>query len=176
MKKVIIASALLAVPVWFVLRGEPPVPEVLDNDIFSHQQQMLALQNQLKADPNQAELWFQLGHGYLNQQEFQSALTCFDYAVRLNPTPTAHQLSAKATALYYLNKQHMTDEVTTLLDAALAQDANNLTALTLIASDHYISLRYAQAVEVWTQLLESSNPELDRESVIHALNQAKQML
>ena len=50
-----------------------------------------------------------------------------------------------------------------------------MTALTLMASDHFISLRYSQAVALWTQLLESQNPDLDRVSIIQALNQAKQM-
>ncbi|ROV58786.1 tetratricopeptide repeat protein [Vibrio ponticus] len=176
MKKVLIASALLSVPVFWLLRGTPPEQDSVIVEPVSNQQQMLKLQHELQNDPNQADLWFQLGQGYLTQQEFDSALTCFDYALRLSESPTANQFSAKASALYYQQKQQMTKEVRLLLDRALQLDRDNLTALTLLASDHYISLRYAQAVAIWTQLLESQNPDLDRVAVIYALNQAKQML
>lgn len=176
MKKVLIASALLSVPVFWLLRGTPPEQDSVIVEPVSNQQQMLKLQHELQNDPNQADLWFQLGQGYLTQQEFDSALTCFDYALRLSESPTANQFSAKASALYYQQKQQMTKEVRLLLDRALQLDRDNVTALTLLASDHYISLRYAQAVAIWTQLLESQNPDLDRAAVIYALNQAKQML
>ncbi|WP_194437280.1 TPR domain-containing protein [Vibrio fluminensis] len=176
MKKVLIASALLSVPVFWLLRGTPPEQNRVILEPVSNQQQMLDLQNELQNNPNSADLWFQLGQGYLTQHEFESALTCFDYALRLSESPTANQFSAKASALYYQQKQQMTKEVRLLLDKALQLDSDNVTALTLLASDHYISLRYSQAVEIWTQLLESQNPDLDRASVIYALNQAKQML
>ncbi|MBA5763687.1 tetratricopeptide repeat protein [Vibrio sp. 404] len=175
MKKVLITSMLLSIPAFFVLRGSPPTPDVLKQEVFTHQQQMSDIQAALQQDPNQADLWFQLGHGYLNQQEFQSALICFDYAVRLNDEPSASQIAAKATAIYYIEKQRITEEVKGLLEQALELEPDNMTALTLMASDHFISLRYSQAVALWTQLLESQNPDLDRVSIIQALNQAKQM-
>jgi len=175
MKKVLITSMLLSIPAFFLLRGTPPTSDPLQQSVFSHQQQMSDIQAQLKQDPNQAELWFQLGHGYLNQQDFRSALICFDYAVRLNDVPSASQIAAKATAIYYLENQRITDEVKGLLDQALQLEPDNVTALTLMASDHFISLRYSQAVALWTQLLESQSADLDRVSIIQALNQAKQM-
>lgn len=67
----------------------------------------------------------------------------------------------------------MTPEVSSLLEQALVIEANNLTALTLIASDHFISFRYQEAIDTWTRMLDSNHPELDREMVIRSLNQAK---
>lgn len=176
MNKVVIASAVLAMPMFLWLRGTPPEQVVLERGALSHDQQMLEIQTKLKQDPNQAELWFQLGHGYVNEQDFESALTCFDYALRLSEKPSANQLSAKATALYYLNKQQMTASVIDLLEEALALDSSNLTALSLIANDHFVSSRYQQAIDVWTQMLDSQHRDLDRVSIIHSLNQAKQLL
>lgn len=176
MNKVVIAGVALAIPVFLWLRGTPPEEVVLESRALSHDQQMLEIQSKLKQDPNQAELWFQLGYRYLNEQDFKSALTCFDYALRLSDQPTASQLAAKATALYYLNKQQMTATVTDLLQQALALDSTNLTALSLIANDHFISSRYQQAIDVWTQMLDSQHRDLDRVSIIHSLNQAKQLL
>lgn len=176
MKRILLASFALSVPLYFWLQGEQPQPKVDDTLAQTHSEWMDSLQQQLKQDPNQAELWFQLGHGYLNNQEFASALTCFDYAARLSDAPSASQLAAKATALYYVKKQRMTDEVRSLLNQALALEPKNLTALALIASDHFISFRYQEAVDTWTRMLDSNSPELDRESVIRSLNQAKEMM
>lgn len=175
MKRTLLASLVLAIPLSFWLQGEPPqVPEPLKQSTPSDW--MSSLQEQLKQDPNQAELWFQLGHGYMNKQEFLSALTCFDYTVRLSEQASASQLAAKASALYYLQKQVMSDEVQSLLDQALALEPNNLTALALIAGDHFVSLRYQQAIDAWSQMLDSNNSDLDRASVIRSLNQAKALL
>lgn len=176
MKRTLIASLVVAVPAFFWLQGTPPVPSEPLEPQATHQEWMVDLQTQLKQEPNQAELWFQLGHGYLNQQEFASAATCFDYAIRLADEPSASQLAAKASALYYLNKQSMAGEVGELLEQALLLEPNNLTALSLLASDHFISLRYQQAIDAWTRMLDSNHPDLDREAVIRSLNQAKQML
>lgn len=176
MNKVVIAGVVLAIPVFLWLRGTPPEQVVLERGALSHNQQMLEIQTKLQQDPNQAELWFQLGHGYVNEQDFKSALTCFDYALRLSDEPSASQLAAKATALYYLNKQQMTTAVSDLLQQALVLDSANLTALSLIANDHFVSSRYQQAIDVWTQMLDSQHRGLDRVSIIHSLNQAKQLL
>lgn len=176
MNKVVIAGVVLAIPVFLWLRGTPPEQVVLERGALSHDQQMLEIQTKLQQDPNQAELWFQLGHGYVNEQDFKSALTCFDYALRLSDEPSASQLAAKATALYYLNKQQMTTAVSDLLQQALALDSANLTALSLIANDHFVSSRYQQAIDVWTQMLDSQHRDLDRVSIIHSLNQAKRLL
>lgn len=176
MKRILLASLAMSVPVYLWLQGEQPQPKVDDTLAQTHAEWMDSIQQQLKQDPNQAELWFQLGHGYLNNQEFSSALTCFDYALRLSDEPSANQLAAKATALYYIKKQRMTDEVSGLLNRALALEPKNLTALALIASDHFISFRYQQAIDAWTLMLDSNSSDLDRESVIRSLNQAKEML
>lgn len=176
MKRVMIVSLALSVPLYFWLQGDKPQPKVEDSVAETHSEWMDSLQQQLKQDPNQAEVWFQLGHGYLNNQDFASALTCFDYALRLSQQPSANQLAAKASALYYVKKQRMTDEVRTLLDHALELEPKNLTALALIASDHFISFRYQEAVDTWTLMLDSNSSDLDRESVIRSLNQAKELL
>lgn len=175
MKKVFIASVVIAVPLFMWLKGSPPSAPQEMLSAPTHSEQVAQIQAKLKQDPNQADLWFQLGHGYLNEQDFQSAQTCFDYAIRLTEEPTASQYAAKATALYYSNKQRMNEEVQTLLDQALAIESRNLTALSLIASDHFISFRYQQAIDTWTLMLDSQDQELDRISVIHSLNLAKQM-
>lgn len=176
MKKVIFTSVLLAIPTFLLLRGEPPVDQRSQELVVTAEDEMEDLQAKLSDDPNQAQLWFQLGQGYLANQELSSALTCFDYAIRLTPKPSASFLVGKATAMYYLDAQTITVPMRELLDAALDLDPYHPAALTLIANDHFISFRYQQAIEIWTKLLNSDRVDIDREKIILSLNQAKAMI
>lgn len=169
-------AVLGTVALWYLMKQEVPQPELSDSQPVTFANYQSELQSKLEQDPNQAEIWFKLGSVYLEQGEFSAAVTSYDYAIRLENTPVARLFAAKATALYYANKQLMGEEVTSLLDRSLDLDPNDRTALMLIASDHFISMRYQQAIDVWTQLLDSNQQGLDRVSIIHSINQAKQML
>lgn len=169
-------AVLGTVALWYLMKQEVPQPELSDSQPVTFANYQSELQSKLEQDPNQAEIWFKLGSVYLEQGEFLAAVTSYDYAIRLENTPVARLFAAKATALYYANKQLMGEEVTSLLDRSLELDPNDRTALMLIASDHFISMRYQQAIDVWTQLLDSNQQGLDRVSIIHSINQAKQML
>lgn len=169
-------AALGTVALWYLMKQEVPQPELSESQPVTFANYQSELQSKLEQDPNQAEIWFKLGSVYLEQGEFSAAVTSYDYAIRLENTPVARLFAAKATALYYANKQLMGEEVTSLLDRSLDLDPNDRTALMLIASDHFISMRYQQAIDVWTQLLDSNQQGLDRVSIIHSINQAKQML
>ncbi|MFV0449403.1 MAG: nitrite reductase [Vibrio sp.] len=177
MKSLLAVALIVSVPVYGWLLGDKPQPTVAEHvKLKSSADIMTELQQQLRADPNQADLWFQLGQGYLFEQDFSAATTCFDYAIRLSESPSANQLSGKASAIYYQNKQRLTPEIEALLTRALSLDANNLAALTLLASDHFISFRYQQAIDLWVQILDSNQPEVDRRKTVVLLNQAKALL
>ena len=64
--------------------------------------------------------------------------------------------AAKASALYYLSSQAMSDDVKRLLKQSMDLDPNDRTALMLIATDHFISMRCQQALDAWTQILDSN--------------------
>lgn len=142
----------------------------------THDEMMASIQVKLQQDPNQNELWFQLGQGYLVKNEFQSAYTCFDYALRLTDLPTAAEYSAKATALYYLSSQTLTDQVDELLTQALHLNKNDPTTLTLLASDYMLSFQYQKAIDTWIQLLDSQQMHVDRIKLINQINNAKTFL
>ncbi|ERM57022.1 cytochrome C heme lyase subunit nrfG nitrite reductase complex assembly [Vibrio mimicus CAIM 1883] len=157
----------------FLWMQQPEPKAQVKAETKSLTQTMSDLQEALREDPNQADLWFSLGQGYLLESDFPAATQCFDYAIRLTEFPTANQYAAKATALYYQHKQNMNDEVTQLLNTALEIEPFNETALTLIAQDHMISFRYQQAVETWLHLLDSPDLALDRAKIIQQLDLAK---
>lgn len=170
----VILSSIL---IWTVVKPDMPNK---DSSIVagpqSSQDYVETLQESLRNNPNQSEAWFNIGNVYLAKGEFESALTSFDYAIRLSPQATPNQLTAKATALYYVRSQHMDKEVTQLLDKSLALDEFNEAALMLIASDHFISFRYQEAIFTWTKILDSNRQEIDRVKLINSINHAKSML
>ncbi|CAE6947707.1 COG4235 Cytochrome c biogenesis factor [Vibrio sp. B1REV9] len=137
---------------------------------------MEEIQTQLREAPNNAELWFQLGQSYLMEGELDGALICFDYAIQLTDPVDASQLAAKATTLYYLYQQSMTDEVSLLLDQALQIEPHNEAALSLIANDHFLSFRFQEAIDTWIILLDSNDPSLDRAQIINSNNQTKVLM
>ncbi len=162
---------------FLMLRQDPP--QTLHSETpqtMTARDIMKEIQDQLREDPNDAELWFQLGQGYLVEGEVDGALTCFDYAIKLTDTVNATQLSAKATALYYIHKQAITEEVSGLLDQALQLEPHNEAALSLIANDHFLSFRFQEAIDTWVLLLDSQNPNVDRVQIINSINSAKALL
>lgn len=162
---------------YLLLKQTPPQPIQAEiARMMTSRDIMDEIQQQLKQEPNNDELWFQLGQGYLLEGEFDAALICFDYTLQLTDNVTATQLAAKATTLYYLYKQAMTDEVSLLLEQALQLEPYNEAALSLIANDHFISFRFQEAIDTWVLLLDSNDPNLDRVTIIESINKAKKLM
>ncbi|WP_375750106.1 cytochrome C heme lyase [Vibrio sp. HN007] len=134
------------------------------------------IENKLREDRNNSELWYELGHGYLSSNRFEEASQCFSYVLRLEESPTASVFSAKATADYYANSQRISKNIQLLLDEALSMDEYNYPALMLIGNDHFISFRYQEAIETWQKILDSERQGLDRSTVINSINRAKDMM
>lgn len=131
------------------------------------------IQGKLREDRNNPDLWFQLGQGYFANGEFENANTCFEYVIRLMDEPSSTVYAAKATALYYVSSQRITQEVNQLLELSLSKDQLNDTALTLIANDHFISFRYEEAIATWQRILDSERANIDRVAIINSINRAK---
>jgi formate-dependent nitrite reductase complex subunit NrfG len=171
-----LTAVALSVLVWSQLKQDIPKLPLDDNNNYTTTDFENELQQSLEQDPNQSDLWFKLGGVYIQKGEFDAALTCYDYAIRLDPQAPSGLYAAKATALYYLSSQVMSDDVNELLEHSMQLDPNDRTALMLIATDHFISMRYQQAINAWTQILDSNQKGINRVSIIHSINQAKQMI
>ncbi|MGL5461304.1 MAG: heme lyase NrfEFG subunit NrfF, partial [Aeromonas veronii] len=83
--------------------------------------------------------------------------------------------AAQATVLYYQAGQQLTPEALHLLDSALKQDAGEVSALMLLASDHFLHGRYSQAIALWQQLLDGERPRINRAALIEAIQTASIM-
>ncbi|MCW8331196.1 nitrite reductase [Photobacterium sp. SDRW27] len=141
-----------------------------------NQKRIVEIQNQLRSDKQNGELWYALGNAYMYTSEYENAALAFSYSARLADEPQANIFSAQATALYYRDGQRLNSESEHLLSQALALDEDNLPALMLLASDYFLNARYQKAIDVWQQALDSEHPDLNRVELITAINRAKQLL
>lgn len=132
------------------------------------------LQQRIRQAPNDSDAWFMLGQRYLNSNEFENALIAFERTEKIRGQD-AELLTAKAATLYYKAGQRMTPQAQKWLEEALKLDPKHVTALMLLASDHFLNAQYQQAIDIWQSLLDSNNPNVNRVKLIEAINMAKMM-
>lgn len=136
------------------------------------QQRISALQQRLREDAQNGYDWFELGQAYMFADEFDSAGIAFGYALRLLGA-RGEIYSAQASALYYQQRQRISEEVMSLVEKALEMDPYDSTALMLLATDHFEQQRYQQAILQWQKMLFAERSELDREAIMESINTAR---
>ncbi|MDE5204700.1 heme lyase NrfEFG subunit NrfG [Citrobacter amalonaticus] len=134
--------------------------------------QLLALQKQIRANPQDSEKWALLGEYYLWRNDYENALLAYRQALRIRGE-NAEIYSALATVLYYQAGQHMTPPTREMIDKALVLDANEVTAMMLLASDAFMQADYKQAIVQWQKVLDLNSPRVNRVQLIDSINMAK---
>lgn len=141
---------------------------VAKNETDQNEDLIEKIQNKLRADPNNADNWTQLGEAYAQNNEFDHALIAYSNAEKLVGSKP-NILGLAATALYYQAGQRITPKVEQLLDQALAQDHNEVSSLSLLVTIAMQQRDYAQAGNYLQQLLDAGNSAVDRRSVIQRM-------
>ncbi|WP_163938577.1 c-type cytochrome biogenesis protein CcmI [Paraferrimonas sp. SM1919] len=139
------------------------------------QAEIKLMEQELQGAPESANLWYNLGHAYLNAQRFQDAVSAFDKTISLQGQ-VAEVLGAKATALYQLNGQMITEEVKPVIEQALAIDPKEVSTLLLIAMDAFQRGEYQIAIIAWQTILELKREDIDNDAIEFAISRAKQAL
>lgn len=134
-----------------------------------------ALHQRLQRNPADLEAWAELGQLYLYRDEYDNALLAYQRLALLEGGASAATQAAQATVLYYQAGQRLTPQSQRLLDDALKQDKGEVSALMLLASDHFLHGRYRQAITLWQQLLDSERPRINRAALIQAIQTARIM-
>lgn len=129
----------------------------------------------LQRNPADLDSWAALGQLYLYRGEYDNALLAYQRLALLEGGASAATQAAQATVLYYQAGQQLTPEATRLLESALKQDAGEVSALMLLASDHFLHGRYRQAIALWQQLLDGERPRINRAALIEAIQTASIM-
>ncbi|WP_337075621.1 heme lyase NrfEFG subunit NrfF [Aeromonas veronii] len=134
-----------------------------------------ALHQRLQANPADLDSWAALGQLYLYRDEYDNALLAYQRLALLERGASAATQAAQATVLYYRAGQQLTPEAQRLLESALKQDKGEVSALMLLASDHFLHGRYSQAIALWQQLLDEERPRINRAALIEAIQTARMM-
>ncbi|MFM5184272.1 Formate-dependent nitrite reductase complex subunit [Aeromonas veronii] len=134
-----------------------------------------SLHQKLQRNPANLDSWAALGQLYLYRGEYDNALLAYQRLALLEGSASAATQAAQATVLYYQAGQQLTPEALHLLDSALKQDAGEVSALMLLASDHFLHGRYSQAIALWQQLLDEERPRINRAALIEAIQTASIM-
>ncbi|MFM5203514.1 heme lyase NrfEFG subunit NrfF [Aeromonas veronii] len=134
-----------------------------------------SLHQKLQRNPTDLDAWAALGQLYLYRNEYDNALLAYQRLALQEGGASAATQAAQATVLYYQAGQQLTPEATRLLESALKQDAGEVSALMLLASDHFLHGRYSQAIVLWQQLLDGERPRINRAALIEAIQTASIM-
>lgn len=134
-----------------------------------------ALHQRLQANPADLDGWAALGQLYLYRDEYANALLAYQRLALQEGGASAATQAAQATVLYYQAGQQLTPEATRLLESALRQDAGEVSALMLLASDHFLHGRYSRAIALWQLLLDEERPRINRAALIEAIQTARMM-
>ncbi|MEQ9892203.1 heme lyase NrfEFG subunit NrfG [Pectobacterium aroidearum] len=141
------------------------------SDAQQQEKQLATLQDSIRKTPGNSVLWAELGEYYLYRNAYDNALRAYRQAIALKGD-SAELYSALATVLYYQAGQAVTPPMQEMVDKALALDANEVTALMLLASDAFLKADYARAIVIWQRLLDTYSPRVNRVQLIEAINTA----
>ncbi|MDO4697923.1 MAG: tetratricopeptide repeat protein [Pasteurellaceae bacterium] len=144
-----------------------------ENPTERNDRYIVNLQNQLRQNPNNGDLWFELGQAYSLNNDFSSARICYQNAITVLGRKPAI-LGAMATADYYQHSQKLTPQAKAWMDEALKADPKESASLLLLASDAFLHNDPKTAISYWQQVLDSENQAVDRREIIRSIKMAEQ--
>lgn len=133
------------------------------------------LQDRLRENPNNGDLWYELGQAYALNNDFQAALICYQNAQKVLGEKAAI-LGAMATADYLEHQNQLTEQAQGWLNKALQLDPKETTSLLLFANHAYAQKNYTEALGYWRKALDSENDNVDRRAIIQSIGLAQSKL
>lgn len=133
------------------------------------------LQNRLRLDPNDGDLWFELAQAYALNNEFENALICYRNAEGILGRRAAI-LGGMASVEYYRHRHQLTSQAKEWIDEALELSPNESASHLILASDAFLHNDFQSAIFHWERVLSSENPAVDRREVIRSIQTAKARL
>ena len=116
------------------------------------------LEDTVRLQPESVDAWYFLGRTYMSEQRPKEAAHAYEKTIELvGRQPDL--LGQWAQALYFANGNKWTAELQSLLDEALSQDPNEATSLGLLGIAAFEDKRFQDAIDAWTQLSKSLDPQ-----------------
>ena len=134
-------------------------------------QRVQMMEAQVKAEPENSQAWFTLGHAYVSANQYDKAIAAFDKVIAL-VGKQAELLGPKATAMYYKAGQQMTPQIQAIIDESLAMDAQDPSTLLLVGMDAFFAADYKRAIASWQAILDSNRTDVDRTALMNAIETA----
>jgi cytochrome c-type biogenesis protein CcmH len=120
------------------------------------EQAIAALEQELAANPENAEGWYLLANAYMSQGNHDRGVEAFRKLLEVLPQQAPQYPSVMgqlAQALYFASDTQMTDEVRAQIEATLSIDPNEIAALGLLGIDAYEQQDFKGAIEHWSKAL-----------------------
>ena len=116
------------------------------------------LEDTVRLQPESVDAWYFLGRTYMSEQRPEEAAHAYEKTIELvGRQPDL--LGQWAQALYFANGNKWSAELQSLLDEALSQDPNEATSLGLLGLAAFEDKRFQDAIDAWTQLSKSLDPQ-----------------
>ncbi|MEN1726863.1 MAG: tetratricopeptide repeat protein [Pseudomonadota bacterium] len=176
----LLIGLLIAIPAaTVVLYRTVGEPEGLSRDtsqVHIIRDALTEIAQSLERNPEQPELWAQLGMSYKDLQQFSSAEHAFRRALYIDNGNPFIQVELAETLLFASGTSTLPDEAVNLLQDAAITDPQNQKALWLLGIHAYQAGNYAQAIARW-QALDALLPEGSvRNSIREQIDRASQAM
>ena len=123
------------------------------------------LQKQVQQEPNNSDLWFELGNNLMSIGLMEQAVSAFQKCITLSGEKIEY-LAAKAQALYLHEQYKITTEVQTLVTKVLSAEPTNFSMNLLLGLDSFRNNNMAKAIEHFSVIKDSGNgqffPQLEQ--------------
>ncbi|NLD01437.1 MAG: c-type cytochrome biogenesis protein CcmI [Gammaproteobacteria bacterium] len=116
------------------------------------------LEETVRLQPDSVDAWYFLARTYMGEQRPKEAANAYEKTIEMvGRQPDL--LGQLAQALYFANGSQWSPQLQDLVDEALAQDPNEATSLGLVGIAAFEAQRFQDAIDAWTLLLKSIDPQ-----------------
>lgn len=116
------------------------------------------LEETVRLQPDSVDAWYFLARTYMGEQRPKEAANAYEKTIEMvGRQPDL--LGQLAQALYFANGSQWSSQLQDLVDEALAQDPSEATSLGLVGIAAFEEQRFQDAIDAWTQLLKTIDPQ-----------------
>ncbi|MDY0249731.1 MAG: c-type cytochrome biogenesis protein CcmI [Pseudomonas sp.] len=116
------------------------------------------LEDTVRLQPDSVDAWYFLGRSYMSEKRPKDAAHAYEKTIELvGRQPDL--LGQWAQALYFANDNQWSAELQALVDEALRQDPHEASSLGLLGIAAFEDKRFQDAIDAWTQLSKSLDPQ-----------------
>ncbi|MCB5162001.1 c-type cytochrome biogenesis protein CcmI [Marinomonas algarum] len=123
------------------------------------------------------EDWYYLASDYMNTGRYSEAVVTFEKALEVMPDNTegqANLMAEYAQAVFYANDNQSSDKMRDIVEAALALEPTQVTALDLKGVAEFARQNYLGAVLAWQEAIRYSVRSGERLALLSAIGKARQ--